>query len=49
MGVVEGQMGFVVASYAAAALGIGGLVLWVWLGHRAARRELDRLEGELEA
>ena len=49
MGIVEGQMGFVVASYAAALVGIGGLVAWVWLGHRAARRELDRLERELDA
>ena len=40
-------MGFVVASYAVAALGVGGLVLWVGLGHRARRRELERLEREL--
>ena len=47
MGVVEGQMGFVVASYAAALAGIGGLILWVWIGHRLARRELSRLEAEM--
>ena len=49
MGVVEGQMGFVVASYAAAAIGMGGLVLWVALGHRRRRREIERLERELGA
>ena len=48
MGIVEGQMGFVALSYAAAALGIGGLTLWVALGHRARRREIERLERELE-
>ena len=48
MGVVEGQMGFVVASYAAAGIGIGGLALWVLLGHRARTREIARLEAELE-
>ena len=47
MGVVEGQMGFVVASYAATGLAIGGLIAWVWVGHRLARRELRRLEAEL--
>lgn len=47
MGMVEGQIGFVVASYAAAIAGIGGLVLWVWIGHRLARRRLARLEAEL--
>ena len=40
-------MGFVVASYAAALGGVGGLILWVWLGHRGARRELDRLERDV--
>ena len=49
MGVVEGQMGFVIASYAAAGIGIGGLVLWVVLGHRARAREIERLERELGA
>ena len=47
MGVVEGQMGFVAASYAAAGLGIVGLVAWVALGHRARVREIERLEREL--
>lgn len=41
-------MGFVVASYAAAGVGMGGLIAWVALGHRSRRREIERLERELE-
>jgi len=35
---------YVAASYIAAFAITAGLVLWVWLDHRARRRELERLE-----
>ena len=41
---IEGQFGTVVAAYVATALGVGGLVLWVVVGHWRARRDLARLE-----
>ena len=41
---IEGQLGTVVAAYGATALSIGGLVLWVVVGHWRARRDLGRLE-----
>ena len=41
---IEGQIGTVIAAYAVTALGIGGLVLWVVVGHARARRDLRRLE-----
>ena len=41
---IEGQIGFVVASYIAAGVAILGLVAWVGLGHRARLRQLTHLE-----
>lgn len=35
---------YVTASYVAALAVTAGLVLWVWLDHRARRRELAQLE-----
>jgi heme exporter protein D len=35
---------FIVMSYAAAALPLGGLVLWVWLDYRAQNRALAALD-----
>ena len=48
MGVVEGQLGTVVAAYLATGLGVGGLVAWVALGHRARRREIADLERAID-
>ena len=41
---IEGQIGYVVASYAAAGATILLLTAWVGLGHRARLRDLARLE-----
>jgi heme exporter protein D len=35
---------FVAAAYAAATVGIGGLVAWMLVDHRSRRRELAELE-----
>lgn len=35
---------FIIAAYIAAVLVIAGLIAWVWLDHRAQKRQLDRLE-----
>ncbi|MCP8894897.1 heme exporter protein CcmD [Shinella daejeonensis] len=35
---------YVAVSYAATFATVAGLVLWVWLDHRARRRELEQLE-----
>ena len=48
MGVVEGQLGTVIACYAVTAAGIVALVLWVALGHARVRREIARLERAAE-
>ena len=37
---------FIVAAYAAAAIVLAALVLWVWLDYRAQRRALAALEGQ---
>jgi len=37
---------FILAAYAAALIVLAGLVLWVWLDHRAQRRALAALEGQ---
>ncbi len=38
------HIGFIIASYAAAAAVVAGLVAWVMLDFRAQRRNLDDLE-----
>ena len=44
---IEGQIGYVVASYLAAGAGIAALVAWVGLGHRVRLRQLRRFEEQL--
>ena len=44
---IEGQLGFVVASYLAAGATIFGLVAWVGVGHRLRLRRLAKLERDL--
>lgn len=44
MGVEHG--GFIVASYAAAAVTVAGLILRAWLAHRSATRQLAALEAQ---
>ncbi|GAB5376044.1 MAG: hypothetical protein AcusKO_25060 [Acuticoccus sp.] len=41
-------LAFVVAAYLVAALGLGGIVLWVLLDRRAARAALARAERAAE-
>ena len=41
---IEGQLGFVVASYAATGLVILGLVAWVGVAHRLRLRRIRQLE-----
>lgn len=40
------HVAYVTAAYAAAAIGISGLIIWVILGHRNAQRVLAQLESE---
>lgn len=40
------HVAYVTAAYAAAAIGISGLIIWVILGHRNAQRILAQLESE---
>jgi heme exporter protein D len=35
---------YIVTSYAAAALALGALILWVWLDYRAQKRALEALD-----
>ena len=44
MGFVEGHLGTVLVAYGVTALGVGGLVAWVAIGHALRRREIARLE-----
>jgi heme exporter protein CcmD len=37
---------FVVAAYAVAVLGIGGLLLMSWLGMRRTERAIETMQGE---
>lgn len=36
--------GFILAAWGVSALAVLALIAWVWLGHRARRAELARLE-----
>ncbi len=37
---------YVIAAYAAAGIGIGGVLLWSWLSMRRAEKAADALRGE---
>jgi heme exporter protein D len=40
---------FIVMSYAAAVLGLGGLTVWIWLDGRAAKARLAALDARRES